>query len=174
MGNTIQVKNPATGNILKEVDVTSAADIETALRQGDEAFKSWSKVNAHERSRLLKEWSEKIKEETEQLAEVMTLESGKPLKESRGEVAYAASYIDWYAEEAKRIYGRTIPAHYRIQTHCRNERAGRTCCRHHAVELPGSDDDEKGCSCVSCRMHVRCETCRRNAAHDDQTCAISP
>ena len=111
MGNTIQVKNPATGNILKEVEVTSAADIETALKQGDEAFKSWSKVNAHERSRLLKEWSEKIKEETEQLAEVMTLESGKPLKESRGEVAYAASYIDWYAEEAKRIYGRTIPSH---------------------------------------------------------------
>jgi len=111
MGNTIQVKNPATGNILKEVDVTSAADIEKALKQGDEAFKSWSKVNAHERSRLLKEWSEKIKEETEQLAEVMTLESGKPLKESRGEVAYAASYIEWYAEEAKRIYGRTVPAH---------------------------------------------------------------
>ncbi|MGP4076863.1 NAD-dependent succinate-semialdehyde dehydrogenase [Halobacillus sp. K22] len=111
MGNTIQVKNPATGNILKEVDVTSAADIETALRQGDEAFKSWSKVNAHERSNLLKKWSAKIKEETEQLAEVMTLESGKPLKESRGEVAYAASYIDWYAEEAKRIYGRTIPSH---------------------------------------------------------------
>ncbi|ASF38870.1 NAD-dependent succinate-semialdehyde dehydrogenase [Halobacillus halophilus] len=111
MGNTIQVKNPATGNILKEVDVTSAADIETALRQGDEAFKSWSKVNAHERSNLLKKWSAKIKEETEQLAEVMTLESGKPLKESRGEVAYAASYIDWYAEEAKRIYGRTVPSH---------------------------------------------------------------
>ena len=111
MGNTIQVKNPATGNILKEVEVTSAADIETALRQGDEAFKSWSKVNAHERSNLLKKWSAKIKEETEQLAEVMTLESGKPLKESRGEVAYAASYIDWYAEEAKRIYGRTVPAH---------------------------------------------------------------
>ncbi|MGP4070151.1 NAD-dependent succinate-semialdehyde dehydrogenase [Halobacillus sp. B29] len=111
MGNTIQVKNPATGNILKEVDVTSAADIEAALREGDEAFKSWSKVNAHERSNLLKKWSTKIKEETEQLAEVMTLESGKPLKESRGEVAYAASYIDWYAEEAKRIYGRTIPSH---------------------------------------------------------------
>ncbi|SFF72714.1 succinate semialdehyde dehydrogenase [Halobacillus alkaliphilus] len=111
MGNTIQVKNPATGNILKEVDVTSAADIEKALKQGDEAFKSWSKVNAHERSNLLKKWSAKIKEETEQLAEVMTLESGKPLKESRGEVAYAASYIDWYAEEAKRIYGRTIPSH---------------------------------------------------------------
>ncbi|MYL37353.1 NAD-dependent succinate-semialdehyde dehydrogenase [Halobacillus litoralis] len=110
MGNTIQVKNPATGDILKEVDVTSASEIETALREGDEAFKSWSKVNAHERSRLLKEWSEKIKEETEQLTEVMTLESGKPLKESRGEVAYAASYIDWYAEEAKRIYGRTIPS----------------------------------------------------------------
>ncbi|MCA1011457.1 NAD-dependent succinate-semialdehyde dehydrogenase [Halobacillus halophilus] len=111
MGNTIQVKNPATGDILKEVDVTSAADIEAALKEGDEAFKSWSKVNAHERSNLLKKWSAKIKEETEQLAEVMTLESGKPLKESRGEVAYAASYIDWYAEEAKRIYGRTIPSH---------------------------------------------------------------
>ncbi|SDZ78667.1 succinate-semialdehyde dehydrogenase / glutarate-semialdehyde dehydrogenase [Thalassobacillus cyri] len=111
MSNTIKVNNPATGEVVKEVAITPAADIEIAIKEGDEAFKSWSRVNAHQRSALLKEWSAKIKAETENLAEVMTLESGKPLKESRGEVAYAASYIDWYAEEAKRLYGRTVPAH---------------------------------------------------------------
>ncbi|WP_181348062.1 NAD-dependent succinate-semialdehyde dehydrogenase [Thalassobacillus sp. CUG 92003] len=111
MRDTINVKNPATGETVKEVSVTSSSHIKKAIEQGNEAFKTWSKVNAHQRSALLKEWSAKIKSETEYLAEVMTLESGKPLKESRGEVAYAASYIDWYAEEAKRVYGRTIPSH---------------------------------------------------------------
>ncbi|MFG6118011.1 NAD-dependent succinate-semialdehyde dehydrogenase [Thalassobacillus sp. B23F22_16] len=111
MSNTIKVNNPATGEVVREVAVTPAADIKKAIKAGDDAFKSWSRINAHQRSALLKEWSSKIKEETESLAEVMTLESGKPLKESRGEVAYAASYIDWYAEEAKRLYGRTVPAH---------------------------------------------------------------
>ncbi|WP_028782201.1 NAD-dependent succinate-semialdehyde dehydrogenase [Thalassobacillus devorans] len=111
MSHTIKVSNPATGGVVREVAVTPAADIEKAIQAGDDAFKSWSRVNAHQRSALLKEWSAKIKAETESLAEVMTLESGKPLKESRGEVAYAASYIDWYAEEAKRLYGRTVPSH---------------------------------------------------------------
>ena len=61
-------------------------------------------------SRLLNNWSHKIQEHKKEIAELMTLENGKPLKESLGEVDYATSYIDWYAEEAKRIYGRTVPA----------------------------------------------------------------
>src|SRR5699024_7607468 len=77
----------------------------------ERAFHTWKKTNAHERSRLLKKWSQLIQNEKEAIAKVMTEENGKPLKESRGEVDYATSYIDWFAEEAKRIYGRTIPSH---------------------------------------------------------------
>jgi succinate-semialdehyde dehydrogenase / glutarate-semialdehyde dehydrogenase len=110
VSNTLKVTNPATGELIKEVTIDTEEQIKQALKKGHEAFKTWSKVNAHERSRLLKRWSQLIQADKEELAKVMTLESGKPMQESLGEVDYATSYIDWYAEEAKRIYGRTIPA----------------------------------------------------------------
>lgn len=110
MAEKIKVLNPATGDIVKEIDVHTTEEIEAKIDQVAEGFHKWKKVNAHERARLMKLWSEKIQEEKEAIARVMTLESGKPLKESLGEVDYATSYIDWFAEEAKRIYGRTIPA----------------------------------------------------------------
>lgn len=110
MSNYFKVNNPATGKLITEVKINSVEEIKQSLKNGHESFKKWSKVNAHERSRLLKNWSQKIQENKADIAEVMTLENGKPLKESLGEVDYATSYIDWYAEEAKRIYGRTIPA----------------------------------------------------------------
>lgn len=110
MENTLKVTNPATGELIKEVTIDTEEQIKQALKNGHEAFKTWSKVNAHERSRLLKRWSQLIQADKEAIAKVMTLESGKPIQESLGEVDYATSYIDWYAEEAKRIYGRTIPA----------------------------------------------------------------
>ncbi|MCM3570597.1 NAD-dependent succinate-semialdehyde dehydrogenase [Neobacillus mesonae] len=110
MGNVILVKNPATGQVVKEVQINTEEEINQAIKAGHDSFKKWAKVNAHERSRLLSKWSQIIKEHKEEIAEIMTLENGKPLYESLGEVDYAASYIDWYAEEAKRIYGRTVPA----------------------------------------------------------------
>ncbi|WP_042353081.1 NAD-dependent succinate-semialdehyde dehydrogenase [Bacillus massiliigorillae] len=110
MTNYFKVNNPATGKLISEVRVNTLDEIQQALENGHDSFKKWSKVNAHERSRLLRKWSDKIQEQKEEIAEVMTLENGKPLSESLGEVDYATSYIDWYAEEAKRIYGRTIPA----------------------------------------------------------------
>lgn len=106
----ISVKNPATGEIVKEIPTNTEEEIKQAILRGHESFKDWSAVNAHERSRLLQAWSNLIQENKEAIAKVMTLESGKPIKESLGEVDYATSYIDWYAEEAKRLYGRTIPA----------------------------------------------------------------
>lgn len=106
----IQVTNPATGAIIKEIKKNTPEEIELALEKGQHAFKKWSKINAHERSRLLQAWSDKVQAHKQEIAEIMTLENGKPLSESIGEVDYATSYIDWYAEEAKRIYGRTIPA----------------------------------------------------------------
>ena len=110
MGNVILVKNPATGQVIKEVRINSEEEINQAIKAGHESFKKWAKVSAHERSRLLTRWSQIIQDHKEEIAEIMTLENGKPLRESLGEVDYATSYIDWYAEEAKRIYGRTVPA----------------------------------------------------------------
>ncbi|MEH7119083.1 NAD-dependent succinate-semialdehyde dehydrogenase [Neobacillus vireti] len=110
MADLLQVKNPATGEVIKEIRINTEEEIKHALKIGHESFKKWSKVNAHERSRLLRNWSKIIQEHKEEIAEIMTLENGKPMAESLGEVDYATSYIDWYAEEAKRIYGRTVPA----------------------------------------------------------------
>ncbi|GGN61455.1 NAD-dependent succinate-semialdehyde dehydrogenase [Oceanobacillus indicireducens] len=110
MTEYISVKNPATGELIEEVKTNTNEEVEQAILRSHESFKAWSSVNAHERSRLLQSWSRLIQENKEEIAKVMTLESGKPIKESLGEVDYATSYIDWYAEEAKRLYGRTIPA----------------------------------------------------------------
>lgn len=106
----IKVNNPATGELIEEVRVNTEEEVELALENASTAFDSWKKVNAHERARLLKKWYELIQLNKEEIAKIMTLENGKPLKESLGEVNYATDYIEWYAEEAKRIYGRTIPA----------------------------------------------------------------
>ncbi|MDR7236466.1 NAD-dependent succinate-semialdehyde dehydrogenase [Neobacillus drentensis] len=110
MADLLQVKNPATGQVIKEIRINTEKEIKQALKAGHDNFKKWAKVNAHERSRLLRNWSQIIQEHKAEIAEIMTLENGKPLSESLGEVDYATSYIDWYAEEAKRIYGRTVPA----------------------------------------------------------------
>jgi succinate-semialdehyde dehydrogenase/glutarate-semialdehyde dehydrogenase len=110
MTNLLQVKNPATGQVIKEIRINTEEEINQAIKNGHDSFKKWAKVNAHERSKLLRNWSQIIQEHKAEIAEIMTLENGKPLAESLGEVDYATSYIDWYAEEAKRIYGRTVPA----------------------------------------------------------------
>ncbi|SFJ53466.1 succinate-semialdehyde dehydrogenase / glutarate-semialdehyde dehydrogenase [Halobacillus dabanensis] len=110
MANHIQVYNPASGELIKEVPMNTKEQINQSLANGHMEFKKWSRTDAHTRSKLLKDWSRVIQENKEKIAEVMTLENGKPLKESIGEVNYATSYIDWYAEEATRIYGRTVPA----------------------------------------------------------------
>lgn len=110
MTDYFSVENPATGDLIQEVKINTEEEINLALKKGHDSFKKWSKINAHERSRLLQKWSKKINENKEEIAKVMTMENGKPLSESLGEVDYSTSYIDWYAEEAKRIYGRTIPA----------------------------------------------------------------
>lgn len=108
----IEVKNPATGELIKNVEKNTKAEVEAAIEQANTAFHTWKKINAHERSRLLMNWAELVLANKEEIAKTMTLENGKPLKESLGEVNYATDYIVWYAEEAKRIYGRTVPANH--------------------------------------------------------------
>ncbi|WP_284139147.1 MULTISPECIES: NAD-dependent succinate-semialdehyde dehydrogenase [unclassified Virgibacillus] len=110
MERKIDVTNPATGEIIDSVQMHSESEIRTAINKGANAFFNWSKTNAHKRAQLLKNWAQVVMNHKQELANLMTLENGKPLKESLGEVDYSVDYLEWYAEEAKRIYGRTIPA----------------------------------------------------------------
>lgn len=110
MSEQIIVTNPATGEIIATIPADSPESVNAKLKKGHEAFKSFSRTSAYDRSLLLSKWAELILADTENLAKIMTQENGKPLAESRGEVASTASYLTWFAEEAKRLYGRTVPA----------------------------------------------------------------
>jgi succinate-semialdehyde dehydrogenase / glutarate-semialdehyde dehydrogenase len=110
-GETFDVDNPATGEILGSVPKLGAAETREAIQIAHNVFPAWSRKTAKERAIVLRKWSDLMMENQEDLAKLMTLEQGKPLAESRGEVAYAASFFEWFGEEAKRIYGDVIPGH---------------------------------------------------------------
>lgn len=109
-GGTFPVNNPATLETVGSVPDGGAAEAKAAVDAAYEAFQTWSQTTAYERAALLERWHQVIESRLDELAKVMTLEQGKPLAEARGEMQYANSFIKWYAEEAKRIYGETIPA----------------------------------------------------------------
>ncbi|MEZ5839445.1 MAG: NAD-dependent succinate-semialdehyde dehydrogenase [Hyphomicrobiales bacterium] len=104
-----EVRNPASGEVVGRVPVLGAAETRAAIEAAEVAFNAWSKRTARERSIILRRWYDLIMANQEDLALIMTSEQGKPLAEARGEVVYAASFVEFYAEEAKRIYGETIP-----------------------------------------------------------------
>ncbi len=105
------VTNPANGDIIASVPNLGADETRAAIAAAKEAMKGWRKLTAKERSNILRAWFNLIMENQEDLAQIMTAEQGKPLAEARGEIAYGASFIEFFAEEAKRIYGQTIPSH---------------------------------------------------------------
>ncbi|MDE1186465.1 MAG: NAD-dependent succinate-semialdehyde dehydrogenase [Pantoea sp.] len=109
-GATIDVNNPATGEIIASVPALAAEDASNAIVAAQAAFRSWSKLAAKDRTALLRRWFDLIVENADDLAALMTAEQGKPLAEAKGEALYAASFVEWFAEEAKRVYGETIPA----------------------------------------------------------------
>ena len=109
-GATIEVNNPATGEILGTVPRMGANETWRAIEAAKDAFADWSRRPAKERSNLLRGWYDLIMANVDDLGALMTAEQGKPLAEAKGEVAYAASFIEWFAEEAKRVYGDTIPS----------------------------------------------------------------
>jgi succinate-semialdehyde dehydrogenase / glutarate-semialdehyde dehydrogenase len=109
-GATVKVNNPATGEILGTVPMMGAAETRRAIEAAKNAFTDWSRKPAKERSLLLRRWHDLMLANIEDLGKLMTAEQGKPLTEAKGEVAYAASFIEWFAEEAKRVYGDTIPS----------------------------------------------------------------
>ncbi len=110
-GQTIEVNNPASNEILGSVPKMGAAETRRAIEAAERALPAWRDLTAKQRSQTLRRWFELIMQNQDDLARLMTLEQGKPLAESKGEIAYAASFIEWFAEEAKRVYGDTIPGH---------------------------------------------------------------
>ena len=106
---TSEVSDPASGDVIGSVPKLGVAETRRAIEAADRAFRSWSKTTAKERAKILRKWFDLMMENQEDLAILMTREQGKPLAESRGEIAYGAAFVEWYAEEAKRVYGDIIP-----------------------------------------------------------------
>jgi len=108
-GQTITVVNPATGEAIGEVPAMGTAETRRAIEAANRAYPAWRALLAKDRSAILRKLSDLMLANTDDLGAIMTAEQGKPLAEAKGEIAYAASFIEWFAEEAKRIYGDTIP-----------------------------------------------------------------
>ncbi|MEZ9127783.1 NAD-dependent succinate-semialdehyde dehydrogenase [Vibrio splendidus] len=108
--NAVAVTNPATGELVGHAPISSQAELANAIERAHVAQKEWAKVPAKSRAASLHRWHQLILENKEDLARIMTIEQGKPLAEATGEVVYGASFIEWFAEEAKRTYGDSIPS----------------------------------------------------------------
>ncbi|RYE73690.1 MAG: aldehyde dehydrogenase family protein, partial [Oxalobacteraceae bacterium] len=107
-GQTIAVTNPANGETVASVPHMGAAETKRAIDAANAAWPAWRKLPAKERAAILRKWNDLMLENADDLALLMTLEQGKPLAEAKGEVAYAASYFEWFGEEAKRVAGETL------------------------------------------------------------------
>jgi succinate-semialdehyde dehydrogenase/glutarate-semialdehyde dehydrogenase len=109
-GRTLPVVNPATGEAIGTVAHAERADLDRALEAADKGFRAWRKVSAFDRSKVMRKAADLLRSRADAIAPLLTMEQGKPLAEARGEVLAAADVIDWFAEEARRTYGRVIPA----------------------------------------------------------------
>ncbi len=110
-GGTIEVINPADGSVIAGVPEMGGEETREAIGHAHRALAGWRGLLAKERAAILRRWYELMLENQEDLALMMTLEQGKPLAESRGEIAYSASFLEWFSEEGRRVYGETIPPH---------------------------------------------------------------
>ncbi|GAB0076558.1 hypothetical protein TOC8171_19590 [Pseudomonas syringae] len=108
-GATLAISDPATGEVIAQVPALQGAETRRAIEAADRAWPAWRARPAAERAALLERWHQAMLDNVEDLALIMTLEQGKPLNESRGEIRYGASFVKWFAEEARRSYGETIP-----------------------------------------------------------------
>ena len=152
-GGRLTVEDPATGESLVDVADADAADADAALAAADRAFATWKHTAPRERGDILRRANELMIERKDDLALLMTLEMGKPVTESAGEIVYAANFLRWYAEEAVRITGgspRTRTARPRPD----DAAAGRALPVHHAVELPARDGDPQDRPGARRRLHA--------------------
>ncbi|WP_158924754.1 NAD-dependent succinate-semialdehyde dehydrogenase [Acidisphaera sp. S103] len=109
-GRTIDVVNPATGDKIGTVPHAAISDLDRALEAADKGFKTWRKISAFDRSKIMRKAADLLRERADKIAPLLTMEQGKPLAEAKGEVMAGADVIDWFAEEARRAYGRLIPS----------------------------------------------------------------
>ncbi|MBI1184420.1 succinate-semialdehyde dehydrogenase [bacterium] len=109
--STFDVRNPYNNEVIAAVPNMGAAETHTAIENAHEAFKSWKNTPAAERARLLRRWYDLQIDHADDLAMILTMEQGKPLAEARGEIMYGASFVEWFSEEARRVYGDVIPGH---------------------------------------------------------------
>ena len=105
---TFDVDDPATGNVIATVSAMGAAETRRAIDAANHVFPAWSKRPAKERSAILRAWAGLLITNADDLAQIMTAEQGKPLAEAKGEITYAASFLEWFAEEARRVDGAVI------------------------------------------------------------------
>jgi succinate-semialdehyde dehydrogenase/glutarate-semialdehyde dehydrogenase len=110
-GATLNVRNPATGDLIGTVPKMGTAETRRAIEAAQAAMPAWARKTAKERATILRKWYDLMMANVDDLATIMTAEQGKPLAESQGEIAYSASFIEWFAEEGKRLYGDVIPGH---------------------------------------------------------------
>src|SRR5690625_3238620 len=106
-----EVTNPGTNEVVGLMPKGAENEADQAIQAAEGAFESWANLTAYDRANYLMKLNDLMLENKEEMAKLMTLEMGKPITESRGEVEYGASFIKWFAEEGKRIYGQTVPAH---------------------------------------------------------------
>ncbi len=109
-GRTVAVHNPSNGELIGHVPSLSAEEVRTAIQAAEEAGAGWAALTAKARAIILRRWFDLCMEQQEALAQLLPLEQGKPLAEARGEIAYGSAFIEWFAEEAKRVYGDIIPS----------------------------------------------------------------
>ncbi|HWA79300.1 MAG TPA: aldehyde dehydrogenase family protein, partial [Acetobacteraceae bacterium] len=109
-GKTIAVMNPATGEPVGKVAHAEQADLDRALAAAAKGFETWRRISAYERAKIMRKAAALMRERVEAIARIMTIEQGKPLAEARGETTLAGDIIEWFAEEARRAYGRVVPA----------------------------------------------------------------
>lgn len=109
-GRTLDVTNPASGETIASVPLAGAPETRRAIAAAERAMVGWKAQTAETRARVLRRWFDLMKANQEDLAIIMTSEQGKPLAEARGEIAYAAAYVEWFAEEARRVYGDLVPS----------------------------------------------------------------
>jgi len=109
-GATLDVRDPATGELLAQVPAMDAVDTRRAIEAAERAWPAWRARPAAERAVLLERWFQAMIDHLDDLALIMTCEQGKPLNEAKGEIRYGAGFVKWFAEEARRVYGETMPA----------------------------------------------------------------
>jgi succinate-semialdehyde dehydrogenase/glutarate-semialdehyde dehydrogenase len=148
-GGAFPVTNPVDGSQIGTVPSFSAADTQRAIDAAEAAFPAWRAKTAKERSQILRRWFDLCMQNQDDLAMILTLEQGKPLAEARGEIAYGSSFIEWFAEEAKRVYGDVIPPNRSHQT---TDRCGSG---HHSLEFPQRNDHSQRGSRSGRRLHRR-------------------